>query len=110
MRLGAVILALVLAFGAAVMIVASADIGDTPTCDAVTSGEDPLPDDGECFDGSSGQKTGSLALTWPGGIIAALAAVAALAFAIRGTGGSLVLRRTAAGVALSALGIRIGSV
>ena len=111
-RLGAVILALVLAFGAAVMIVASIDIGDTATCDDVRSGEALPNDEGECFDGSSGQKTASLILTWPGGIVGALAALAALAYAIGGTRAwaSLLVRLTAAAVILSGRGILIGSV
>jgi hypothetical protein len=109
-RLAAVVLALVLAFGAAVMIVASIEIGDTATCDDVRSGEALPNDEGECFDGSSGQKTASLVLTWPGGVVGAIAALAALAFAIRGRGGSLAVRLALAAVALSGIGILVGSV
>jgi hypothetical protein len=109
-----VVLALVLGFGAAVMIAVAVDIGDTAPCDdrqaVLESGQ--LDEQGryECFDGSSGQKTASLVLMWPGGVAGAVAALAALAFAIRGRGGSLVARLTAAAVALSGLGILVGSV
>ena len=83
-RVLAVILFLALAFACAVMVIAMADIGDTPTCADVRSGAAPLPSDLECFDGSSTQKTISLILGWPSGILAGIAALAALFFAITG--------------------------
>jgi hypothetical protein len=110
-RILAVLLALVLAFAAAVMIVAMVDIGGTPRCDdpealaeAVAEGED------ECFDGSSAQKTISLVLGWPSGILAAIAALVALFFAFTGRSGRLVLQLTGAAVFLGVLSILIGSV
>ena len=57
------LLAPVLAFGCAVMIVAMSDIGGTPTCD------DPALDlgaHGECFSGSALQKAITLGLGWSG--------------------------------------------
>ena len=106
-----VVLALALAFACAVMAIAMADIGDTPRCDdraalaeAIAEGED------ECFEGSSAQKTISLALGWPSAAVAGFAALLALFFTATGRYGRLVLQLTAAAVALGALSILIGSV
>ncbi len=106
----AVLLALALAFACAVMVIAMGDIGDTPTCDDVLSGEAELPSDNECFDGSSTQKTISLVLGWPSGVLAGIAALVALFFASTGRQGRLVLRLTGAAIVLGALSILIGSV
>lgn len=105
-----VVLFLALAFACAVMVIAMADIGETPTCDDVLSGEAALPADGECFDGSSTQKTISLVLGWPSGVLAGIAALLALFFAATGRQGRLVLQLTGAAVVLGGLSILIGSV
>jgi hypothetical protein len=114
MRALAALLALVLAFGAAVMILVAIDIGDTSTCDQlredVESGEVVLDLDDECFDGSSGQKAVSVILAWASGIVGALAALLALLFAITGTRGPLLVRAAGAAVALGVLSIVIGSI
>ena len=34
------------------MVIAMSDIGSTPTCEDVLTGQAALPSDGECFDGS----------------------------------------------------------
>ena len=65
------------------------DIGATPTCDDVLTGQAPLPSDNECFDGSSAQKTISLILGWPSGVLAGIAALVALFFAATGRRGRL---------------------
>jgi hypothetical protein len=109
-RVLGIVLALALAFACAVMVVAMADIGETPTCDDVLSGEAALPADGECFDGSSTQKTISLILGWPSGVVAGIAALLALFFAATGRQGRLVLQLTGAAVVLGGLSILIGSV
>ena len=109
-RVLAVILALALAFACAVMVVAMVDIGDTPTCDDVLSGEAAVPSDGECFDGSSTQKTISLILGWPSAVLAGIAALVALFFTFTGRQGRLVLQLTGAAIVLGALSILIGSV
>ena len=109
-RVLAVILALALAFACAVMVVAMVDIGDTPTCDDVLSGEVAVPSDGECFDGSSTQKTISLILGWPSAVLAGIAALVALFFTFTGRQGRLVLQLTGAAIVLGALSILIGSV
>ena len=110
-RVLAVVLALALAFACAVMVIAMADIGDTPRCDdpegiaqALAEGET------ECFDGSSAQKTISLVLGWPSGILAGIAALVALFFASTGRHGPLLLRLTGAAIVLGVLSILIGSI
>jgi hypothetical protein len=104
------ILALVLAFACAVMVIAMADIGSTPTCDDVRSGAAALPSDNECFDGSSGQKVASVVLGWPSGVLAGVAAIIALMFTFTGRRGGLLLRITGIAVVLGALSILIGSI
>jgi hypothetical protein len=105
-----VVLALALAFACAVMVIAMADIGDTPTCDDVLAGKAALPSDNECFDGSSTQKTISLILGWPSGILAGIAALFALYFAATGRRGRTLLQLVAVAIVLGALSIGIGSI
>jgi membrane-associated PAP2 superfamily phosphatase len=104
----AVVLALALAFACAVMVIAMADISDTPIQkDCVT------PPAGSCteyFDGSSAQKTATLVLGWPSGVIAGIAALVALFFAATGRQGRLLLQLTGAAIVLGAASILIGSV
>jgi hypothetical protein len=107
MRALGVVFALVLAFAAAVMILVAVDIGDTPTCDDVLSGEAFSVD---CFDGSSGQKTISVALAWGSGIAGAIAAFLALAFAVTGRRGRLLVQVAGLAILLGGLSILIGSV
>lgn len=112
-----VVLALALAFACAVLVIAMADIGDTRTCDVVnqeirdslTNGTPP-PSDTDCFDGSSAQKTASLVLGWPSGVLAGIAALVALMFVFTGRRGALLLRLTGAAIVLGALSIGIGSI
>ena len=114
MRALGILLALVLAFGAAVMILVAIDIGETATCDDffedVASGEVTPDFDDECFDGSSAQKTVSVALAWASGIVGAIAVLVALMFAITGTRGGLLARVAGAAVVLGVLSIVIGSI
>jgi hypothetical protein len=108
MRALGVVLALVLAFGAAVMIIAAGDINDTAPCDdpaaVLASGED------ECFDGSDTKQSITVGLMYAGGVLAALSVLAGLALAITGRRGRLFAQIAIAAVAISALGILIGSV
>ena len=62
----AVLLFLLLLLGAAIMIIAMVDIAGTPTCHDVRAGL-AAPSDGECFDGSSAQKTIGVVLGFAGG-------------------------------------------
>jgi hypothetical protein len=113
-RVLGVVLAIALAFAAAVMIIAMADIGDTPRCDDQAALEQERQETGdlviECFEGSQTQKTASLGLGWPSGVIAALAALLALYFAATGRRGRLLLQITAAAIVLGGLSLLIGSV
>ena len=104
----AVVLALALAFACAVMFVAMGEISDTTPCDEVRSAAD-LTDEGECFDGSSTQKTISLVLGWPSAVLAGLAALLALFFAATGTRGRLLMTVTGAAIVLGGLSIAVGS-
>jgi hypothetical protein len=105
----AVLVALVLAFVCAVMIAAMVDIGGTPTCHDVSTGAAARPGDGQCFSGSSFQRTITLALGYPSGVLAGVAAALAVAFAITGRRGELVWRMALAAIVLGVIGIGIGS-
>lgn len=103
----AVLLALALAFGAAVMILLAIELGQDPICDDVEFiGSSPAED---CFDISSGQKAVSLALSWVSGAIGALAVLLALAFAITGRRGTLLLQATGLAVLVGGVAILVGS-
>ena len=105
-----VILFLALAFACAVMIIAMADIADTPI------EEDCIADNAagelctEYFDGSSAQKVATLVLGFPSGVLAGIAALVALYFAATGRRGRLLLQLTGAAIALGVVSILIGSV
>jgi hypothetical protein len=109
-RVLAIVLFLALAFACAVMVIAMSDIGSTPTCKDVLAGNAALPSDNECFDGSSAQKTASLVLGWPSGVLAGIAALIAIFFAATGRRGRLLVTVTGAAIVLGALSILIGSI
>ena len=111
MRVLAVLVALVLGFGAAVMIAVAIDIGDTITCDEYRglSVEEQVQET-ECFDGSSAQKAISVALAWASGVVGAIAVIIALMFAFTGTRAPLLARVAGAAVVFGILSIVIGSV
>ena len=106
-RVGAVLLALVLAFVCAVGVAVMVDIGDTTPCADVQSISD-LNDEGECYDGSDTKKTIALVLGWPGSALAGIAALLALGFAIRGRGGRTLVMTIAAAALLIAASLIIG--
>jgi heme A synthase len=115
MRALAVILALVLAFAAAVMIVAMVDINDTPRCDdpaGIASYHRSHPFDRtiDCFDGSQGKKVIVMALGFAGGAVGAIAALLALAFTVTGRNGRRLMWATALAIILSGLSILVGSI
>jgi hypothetical protein len=103
----AVLLALVLAFGAAVMIIASGEIADTPTFAEVSSGEKPLPDDGKVYDGTESERSISTAFGYASGIAAAIAALLGVALAITGRRGKLFAQVAIAAVVLAAIALLI---
>jgi membrane-associated PAP2 superfamily phosphatase len=106
----AALLFVVLAFGCPVMVVTMADIAGTPTCDDVLTQRAELPEDRECFDGSSLQRTVAAVVGFASGAIAAVAAVLAILFAITGRRPRLTLALAAFAIALGILAIVIGSV
>jgi hypothetical protein len=98
-RLLAVLLALVLALLAAVAISVQLDVSDKGVCGDTTIGD--------CYDFSSGAKPFVLAFGWAGAIVAAVTALGALGFAIRGRGGRFVLIGTGLAILLYAISIGI---
>jgi hypothetical protein len=110
LRALAVVLALVLILGAAIMIIAMVDIAGTTLCSDVSL-EDAFADpEGECFDGSSVQKIIAVILGFAGGGLGAIAALAALAFTFTGRRGRLVLVLTGSAIVLSGISIGVGSI
>lgn len=113
-RAGAVALALVFAFAAAVMIAVMVDIAGTPLCSDPQAIAQERQETGdlviECFDGSQAAKTASLILGWPSGVLGALTALLALAFAIRGRGGRALAIAATAAVVLGGASILVGSI
>lgn len=103
----AVLLALALAFAAAVMILLAVDLAEKPICADVGGAERATED---CFDVSAAQKTISTVLAWPAGILCAIAACVSLYFAATGRRGRLVLQVAGAAILLGALSILVGSV
>jgi hypothetical protein len=101
-RVLAVVLALVLAFLAAIAISVELDVSDKGVCSDVQVGD--------CYDFSSGAKPFVLAFGWAGGILAAITAIGALAFAARGRGGRWVLIGTGLAILLYAISIFIAQV
>jgi hypothetical protein len=75
----AVFLFLLLILGGAIMIIAMVDIAGTTLCSDVTPTFVAQHPDGECFDGSSLQKTIGVILGFGGGGVGLIAAVMAIA-------------------------------
>jgi hypothetical protein len=107
-RVGAVVLALILAFVTAVMVIAMLDIADTATCADVQAGIAMPNEDLECYDGSKTNRTIAVILGLAGAALAGLATLLALAFAIRGYGGRPLAGAIIAGAVLIALALIIG--
>lgn len=102
-RVGAVVLAIVLAFVAAVAIVAMINVSDSGVCEDKAFGE--------CYDFSGSVEPIVLGFGWIGGILAGIAALLALGFAIRGRGGRPLLAAiglSAAALAVSIITARVG--
>lgn len=106
-RIAAVALCLVLAFVTAVAVIVMIDIGELTPCADVTD-VSQLNDEGECFNGSGTAKTIALVFGWPGSILAGLATLLAVGFAITGTGGRRLAFVIAASAVLLGLSLLIG--
>ena len=106
-RVLAILAAVVLAFGAAVIALVMLDLGDGPLCGDVGGAAHPTQD---CWDVNSTGRVISLVLGWPGAVLAALAALAALAFTITGRNGGRFWMLAIAAVVLCALSIGVAQV
>jgi hypothetical protein len=111
MRALAVLLAIVLAFGAAVMIIVGFDLADGVTCDEFVdlSDEEKVEQEFECYDLSSTQKSIGAGLAWAAGIVGALAVLAALFLAVTGRGARTFGRLTVAAVVLVGIYFLVGA-
>jgi hypothetical protein len=103
LRIGAVGLAIALAIVAAVGIAVMVDVSDVGVCEDAGFAS-------ECYDFSSSAKPFVLIFGWAGSVVAALTALGALAFAIRGRGGRPVLAGTGLAIALLAISVIIARV
>ncbi len=103
------LLFLLLLVGSLIVIVAMIDIAGTPTCHDVRAAL-AAPSDGECYDGSSLQKTLSVIIGFGGGATGAIAMVSALAYTITGRRGRFVLVLTGLAIVLSGISIVVGSI
>lgn len=104
----AVLLALVLAFGAAVMIVLALNPDNTPRCEQFVSGE--VAGGGECYDLTETQQLIQNIFAIPAGVLGALGALLALYFAATGRQGRLLVRLTVAAVVLGIGAVIVGQV
>ena len=107
MRALGVVLALILAFGAAVMIAAAAEISDTPTLDEIKSGEVDPPEDGEYYDGSETERSISTGFGYASGVVGGIGALIGIFFGITGTRGRLFAQAAVAAVILAAIALLI---
>jgi len=101
----AVVLALVLAFGAAVMFVVAINPDDTPRCEQFASGEV-----GECYDITETQQLIQNIFALPAAVLGALGALLALYFAATGRQGRLLVRLAGAAVVLGVAAVIVGQV
>ncbi len=101
LRVGAVVGAFVLAIVCAVAVAVMVDVNDTLLCDEVGTAQQRIGGY-ECYDFSSSVKPIVVGAGWIGAVLAGVAALLALAFAIRGRGGRILVLVTAvAGVFLA---------
>ncbi len=104
-RVGAGLLALLLAFGAAVMIIVAIEASDLNVCSDTAALEREQAATGafivECYDGSTTEKTLTVILGGLSGIFAAVGTVLAFLFTIRGRGGRPLVITAAAAVLLA---------
>lgn len=104
----AVLLALVLAFGAAVMFVVAINPDETPRCEQFVSGE--VAGGGECYDITETQQLIQNIFAIPAGVLGALAALLALYFAATGRQGRLLVRLAGAAIVLGVAAVIVGQV
>lgn len=101
LRLLALIGALVLAFGTAVLVIVTLDVADAPTC--AESIANQVAD--ECYLGSSFEKLLATVLTGGGAIFGAIATLLALGFALGASTGRKLVISTIVAVVLAGVAI-----
>jgi hypothetical protein len=104
LRIGAGALALVIGIVCAVAVAVMVDVGDTPLCEDVTSAQQVVGGY-ECYDFSGSVKPIVVGAGWIGAVLAGIATILALAFAVRGRGGRLFLGATAAAAVFLAVSV-----
>lgn len=100
--------ALVIAFLAAVAVIASVDIAGLTTC--FDANRDPSFTGDECFDGSSKRKVVVLALAFPAAALAVVSFFLMAAFVIRGRGWKPAAITFGVGAILFGLSLAAGSI
>lgn len=101
------VLALVVAFGAAVAVLASAEVTGWTPCVEVNRNPEAFLTATECYDGSQKRQILSLAFAWPGALLLVAGCLLSLAFAIRGRGARAAIIATVAGVVLFGLSMLV---
>jgi len=107
LRIGAVILAIVIAFFAAAIVAGASDNTSLPTCHDVNHGKAQPSSSGDCFRGSSKRATAGLVFAIAGGIAAAAALVLSIVLAATGRRGREFLIACGATVVLALLEIAV---
>lgn len=106
-RLLAIVVALLLAFGSAVMIVLPLNPDDTPRCEQVASGEEFSL---ECYDMTETQQLIQNIFAWPAGILGAITVLLCLYLAVTGRGLDLVRKTGIPAVVLGLIAVVIGQI
>ncbi len=104
LRIGAGVLAFVIGIVCAVAVTVMIDVGDTPLCEDVLNTQ-TFAGATECYDFSGSVKPIVVGAGWIGAILAGIAAILALGFAIRGRGGRVFLMTTSAAAIFLAISI-----
>jgi len=105
-RIGAVVLFFALAIICAVAAIVMADVGDKGVCSEVRAQSGLI----ECYDFSESVKPIVLAAGWAGAVLAAIAALLSLAYAVRGRGGRILVATTITAATLLIVSIAIAQV
>ncbi|MDX6588296.1 MAG: hypothetical protein QOI31_2769 [Solirubrobacterales bacterium] len=108
MRFFAVIVALVLLFGVAVMVIVVINPDDLPLCDDVRSGDAVLGPTNECLDSSQGMYTATRVVAGAAGIVGGLAALLGFYVAATGRRGAQMMKLTIAALVLGGLVFLLG--
>jgi hypothetical protein len=111
-RVLAALLAILLAIGAAVVLIAMVHVGHWPRCGdtvAVRRAASAHHARVKCLDLSATRRSVTLGLGWAGGVTGVLAALIAIGFAVTGRRGRLLLAITALALILSGACFLVGA-